>query len=180
MGGDQTTRSTYRLVMVPEKTTIEGMPYHELDLSHLPVVFGRAADAAASGRKRGWSNNLHRVSQIHLHILEPSFFERQAGVAIKVVDQSHGGTWIDEKLIPKKKPVPVKVGQRLTVGPWAYLVERIESPLDAFLDKQAPEDLLCPISLSLLMDPVILAADGITYSRAAIQQHLDNCRASTL
>ena len=39
---------------------------------------------------------------------------------------------------------------------------------------------MCPISLHLLEDPVILAGDGCTYSRAAIEAHLAHCRAREL
>jgi hypothetical protein len=41
--------------------------------------------------------------------------------------------------------------------------------------EDVPEDYLCPLSLSLFEDPVI-AMDGISYSRGAIQAHLDFCR----
>jgi hypothetical protein len=37
--------------------------------------------------------------------------------------------------------------------------------------------MLCPISFHLMLDPVVLVADGCTYSRAAIEQHLA-CRQS--
>ena len=50
-------------------------------------------------------------------------------------------------------------------------------PLAEFLEAHTPESLLCPITLELLDDPVVLVADGCTYSRAAIERHLDHCRA---
>ena len=53
-------------------------------------------------------------------------------------------------------------------------------PLKEYLDEHAPESLVCPISLHLLEDPVILAGDGCTYSRAAIEAHLAHCRAREL
>ncbi len=53
---------------------------------------------------------------------------------------------------------------------------REEMTLVDYLEKEAPDALSCPISFQLLDDPVILVADGCTYSRACIQQHLDHCR----
>lgn len=168
-----------RLVVDLDKTTMEDLPYHEFNLSILPVSFGR--DPGPPPSKKGWKNNTFRVSRDHLHILEPTARERASGVAIKVVDQSTNGTLIDDKIIPKRKAVPVQVGQVIVLGPVAYrLVAQSESPLDAFLDDHAPEELLCPISMCLLDDPVILAADGITYSRTSIQKHFDNCRSGTI
>ena len=51
-------------------------------------------------------------------------------------------------------------------------------PLKEFLELRTPESLLCPITLHLLDDPVVLFADGCTYSRAAIEEHLAFCRKS--
>ena len=51
-------------------------------------------------------------------------------------------------------------------------------PLEEYVEADAPESLLCPISLSLFDDPVLLPADGCTYSRAAIEAHFDACRTS--
>jgi hypothetical protein len=45
-------------------------------------------------------------------------------------------------------------------------------PLQEYVEAHAPDDFTCPISLALLVDPVVLAGDGFTYSRAAIEQHL--------
>ena len=42
-------------------------------------------------------------------------------------------------------------------------------PLPEYLEAHAPEDLVCPITLKLLVDLVLLVANGITYSRAAIE-----------
>lgn len=50
-------------------------------------------------------------------------------------------------------------------------------PLEEYLDANAPEGLLCPISLQIMTEPVLLAGDGCTYSKAAIERHLDMCRA---
>ena len=49
------------------------------------------------------------------------------------------------------------------------------APAAALLAQGAPENLLCPVSLALLSDPVI-AADGMTYQRAALQQCIDYAR----
>ena len=49
-------------------------------------------------------------------------------------------------------------------------------PLDELLEAHAPDQLICPITLSLLDDPVLLFGDGCTYSRAAIEEHLAHCR----
>lgn len=49
-------------------------------------------------------------------------------------------------------------------------------PLDELLEAHAPDQLICPITLSLLDDPVLLFAGGCTYSRAAIEQYLAHCR----
>ena len=49
-------------------------------------------------------------------------------------------------------------------------------PLEEYLEAGAPDELVCPITLLLLLEPVFLVADGITYSKAAIQEHLDCCR----
>lgn len=49
-------------------------------------------------------------------------------------------------------------------------------PLQEYLETHAPDDCLCPISLGLLEDPVVLAGDGFTYSRAAIEQRLASHR----
>lgn len=38
----------------------------------------------------------------------------------------------------------------------------------------APENLICPLSLCLLED-VVIAMDGISYSRRSIQAHIDYC-----
>jgi hypothetical protein len=46
---------------------------------------------------------------------------------------------------------------------------------EAWLLEGAPENLLCPVSFVLLRDPVI-AADGQTYQRAALQQCIDYAR----
>ena len=51
-------------------------------------------------------------------------------------------------------------------------------PLKKFLEARTPESLLCPITLHLFDDPVVLVADGCTYSRAAIEEHLAFCRQS--
>ena len=54
-------------------------------------------------------------------------------------------------------------------------------PLEEYLEMHVPDsNFLCPISLSLMDDPVLLVGDGWTYSKAAIQQHLDFCRDSAL
>lgn len=175
-GGNNVVGPRPRLLLVldRDKTTMDDLPYHEFDLSALPVSFGRHPGPPPS--KRGWNNNTLRVSRDHLHILEPTAKERASGVAVKVIDQSYNGTLIDNKLIPKRRAVPVQVGQLIVLGPVAYRLVLAQSPLDSYLDKHAPEELLCPISLCLLEDPVILAADGITYSRASIQKHFDSCR----
>jgi ankyrin repeat protein len=49
-------------------------------------------------------------------------------------------------------------------------------PLEEYLDAHAPDDLICPITMTLLADPVTLVADGCTYSRVAIEQHFAFCR----
>jgi hypothetical protein len=49
-------------------------------------------------------------------------------------------------------------------------------PLQEYLDAHAPELLLCPISLQLMEEPTLVVVDGCTYSRAAIEQHLEFCR----
>jgi ankyrin repeat protein len=49
-------------------------------------------------------------------------------------------------------------------------------PLEEYLDTHAPEHLLCPISLGLLHEPMVLMGDGCTYSRVLIEQHLELCR----
>lgn len=38
---------------------------------------------------------------------------------------------------------------------------------------EPPDHLLCPILLGMLVDPVISTVSGLTYSRAAIERHLD-------
>ena len=50
--------------------------------------------------------------------------------------------------------------------------------LEEFLETRTPESMLCPITLHLLDDPVVLVGDGCTYSRAAIEEHLAFCRQS--
>lgn len=57
----------------------------------------------------------------------------------------------------------------------APVVER-PPPLKTYLDANAPDDCRCPISTTLLDDPVVLAGDGFTYSRAAIQEYFAFCR----
>jgi hypothetical protein len=52
-------------------------------------------------------------------------------------------------------------------------------PLEEYLDAHAPESLICPISIQLMVDPVVLAGDGVTYSRAAIEEHFAFCRKRT-
>jgi hypothetical protein len=44
------------------------------------------------------------------------------------------------------------------------------------LEEHAPEDLLCPISLELMQDPVLLVLDGLTYDRRYIELHIASCR----
>jgi len=44
-------------------------------------------------------------------------------------------------------------------------------PLGEYLDAHAPDALLCPITHELVEDPVVLAVDGCTYSRTAIERH---------
>jgi ankyrin repeat protein len=62
----------------------------------------------------------------------------------------------------------------LSLAP-APAIER-PPPLQEFLDAHAPEILLCPISLQLMEEPTLLVADGCTYSRVSIEQHLEFCR----
>ena len=42
-------------------------------------------------------------------------------------------------------------------------------------ERRVPRDLLCPISHALMMDPVV-AEDGFTYERQAIEQWFAHCR----
>jgi hypothetical protein len=49
-------------------------------------------------------------------------------------------------------------------------------PLDLVDDRAEPADLLCPISLDLLTDPVV-AADGHTYQRGALREYFATRRA---
>lgn len=49
-------------------------------------------------------------------------------------------------------------------------------PLKEYLETHAPDILVCPIAFSLMHDPVVLAADGCTYSHAAIEAHFNYCR----
>lgn len=44
-------------------------------------------------------------------------------------------------------------------------------PLDDYMEAHASATLICPVSLQLLEDPVLLAGDGCTYSRFHIEQH---------
>ena len=44
-------------------------------------------------------------------------------------------------------------------------------PLCEYLQARVPPALVCPISLEVLRDPVLLVADGCTYLRAAIERH---------
>ena len=39
----------------------------------------------------------------------------------------------------------------------------------------APDDLVCPISFTLMTDPVV-AMDGNIYQRSAIEEHIEYCR----
>jgi ankyrin repeat protein len=50
---------------------------------------------------------------------------------------------------------------------WASIVNGDDEDADA----DAPDDLRCPISNELLEDPVLLVADGNTYSRQSIEAH---------
>lgn len=50
--------------------------------------------------------------------------------------------------------------------------------LPEFLEMHVPDVLRCPITLRLINDPVMVMADGSTYSRAAIEQLLAACRES--
>lgn len=43
------------------------------------------------------------------------------------------------------------------------------------MEEHLPDQLKCPISLDMYEDPVILAADGFTYSRKKIEEHFDFC-----
>lgn len=45
-------------------------------------------------------------------------------------------------------------------------------PLANYLYANAPDDLICPITRRLLVESVVLAGDGVTYSRAAIEERL--------
>ncbi len=47
--------------------------------------------------------------------------------------------------------------------------------LEEVLEAHAPKGLICPISLQLFNDPVLLVADGCTYTHAHIEQHLAWC-----
>ncbi len=57
-------------------------------------------------------------------------------------------------------------------------VEPIQQPpsLEEYLEAHAPDAFICPISFSLMDDPVLLVGDGCTYSRRSIEEHLDYCR----
>lgn len=49
-------------------------------------------------------------------------------------------------------------------------------PLRQCLQQRAPYPLVCPITLQLLQDPVLLLVDGCTYSRTAIERHFNTRR----
>ena len=49
-------------------------------------------------------------------------------------------------------------------------------PPKEYIEEDAPDSLVCPITLQLMDDPVFLVADGCTYSRAAIEAHFAACR----
>ena len=49
-------------------------------------------------------------------------------------------------------------------------------PLAELVEAGAHEELVCPLTLQLLDDLVMLVGDGMTYSRAAIEMHLAWCR----
>jgi len=51
--------------------------------------------------------------------------------------------------------------------------EEEEEPFDK--EDGAPENLICPLSLCLFED-VVMAMDGISYSRQSIQAHIDFCK----
>jgi hypothetical protein len=46
------------------------------------------------------------------------------------------------------------------------------------LEERAPEDLLCPLFLELMQDPVLLllVLDGLTYDRQHIELHIASFR----
>lgn len=55
--------------------------------------------------------------------------------------------------------------------------EEEEEPFDmeSYLLDGAPEEYICPLSLCLFED-VVMAMDGISYSRHSIQAHVDFCK----
>jgi hypothetical protein len=56
------------------------------------------------------------------------------------------------------------------INPAAAPVER-PPPLSNVLGDGLPDHLTCPVSLDLMEDPAVLAVDGCTYSRTAIERY---------
>ena len=109
--------------------------------------------------------------------------QEDEAAAVAVVENALVGLAITEQ--PEQQDEPKKQEAALIPTPTSSLAPpaliptpapQRPPPLDEFLEAKAPEELICPLALHLLDDPVTLLADGITYSRAAIEQHLEHCR----
>ena len=88
-----------------------------------------------------------------------------------------GGRGQGEEKLDGQEPEqrgPAAAGSMATAP--APVVAGPPPPLAELVEAHAPEELVCPLTLQLLVDPVILAGDGITYSRAFIETHLAWCR----
>ena len=65
-----------------------------------------------------------------------------------------------QAMVPSASPPPTVAGPKA------------EEDEEAFLLENAPDDMVCPISMVLMRDPVV-APDGRTYEREALQQCID-------
>ena len=55
-----------------------------------------------------------------------------------------------------------------------------ESSLDWVLFNRAARQFLCPISMDIMQDPVVVGGSGNTYDRKSIEKHFQHCHRDPL
>jgi hypothetical protein len=117
----------------------------------------------ASGEEAGADLDLDGILEAALAGLSTS----EAVDAAEAQQQQQEEEQDQEQEHKEAEAVPVAIAAPLPERP---------PPLEEYLEAHVPDDFMCPITMSLLADPVVLAGDGFTYSRATIEQHFAHRR----
>jgi len=113
---------------------------------------------AAARVERDWTERSNRQGTVPTASHQPLVVDSDATTSLDVTEQTSG---------------VMDPGRTITLSPGEMpdIPVGRPAPLRAFLQMHAPPSLMCPISLCLLEEPVLLMADGCTYSRASIERH---------